>query len=36
LNFPQVSAAAGVSGRRREDRQALFADAAPDGQEGMR
>jgi hypothetical protein len=36
LNFPQVSAAAGLLGGRREDRQADVADAVPDGQEGMR
>jgi hypothetical protein len=36
LNFPQVSAVADRFGRRWEDRQALFADAAPDGQEDRR
>jgi hypothetical protein len=36
LNFPQVSVVADRFGRRWEDRQANVADAAPDGQEGVR
>jgi hypothetical protein len=36
MNFPQSSAVGSRFGGRREDRQANVADAAPDGQKGMR